>query len=91
MHQTTPDANLHRESLEYQATALHALRSKLPPREQVKYFPDHFHQWVETSTPVELSNWLKGYGKRIRKAVVQASQRPANTLPITAYFRPQQS
>ena len=88
MHNNTGGMNHHQQSLHYQASTLYELRARVPPHIRSIYFPNDFHHWLIHSSTITINNWLKAYGRRIRKAIATAEQRPPQTLPITAYFSP---
>ena len=87
MHSKTDNDNPFHQSLHYQARNLYKLASRVPPQLRTIYFPDDINTWLIHSSTITISNWIKAYGKRIRKAVAQYEQRPPHTLPLTAYFR----
>ena len=88
MHSQNSSENPYQQSLHHQAHNLHKLSLRVPPEFRNIYFPDDFNGWLIHSSTLTISNWIKSYGKRIRKAVANYEKRPPNTLPITAYFNP---
>ena len=91
MHSTNSSDNPFQQSLHHQARRLYQLADRVPPRLRDTYFPEDINSWLLFESPITISNWVKSYGKRIRRAIAQYKKSSSATKPITAYFPRQQT
>ena len=86
MHDKSSSDNPFQQSLHYQARKLHQLSDRVPPRLRDTYFPEDINSWLLFSSPITISNWVKSYGKGIRRAIAQHEKHISSMKLITDYF-----
>ena len=86
MHDKASSDSPFQQSLHHQARKLHQLSDRVPPRLRDTYFPEDINSWLIFSSPITISNWVKSYGKHIRRAVAQYEKHNSSMKLITAYF-----